>query len=71
MIFAAVEAPAAGSRYLMQERYPQPGKGAPAVPNVTAPAPAPAAAPKKSSAGAVSGSTFFAAVAAAAAVLVL
>lgn len=49
----------------MQERYPEPGKGAPPVANVTEPVPA--AAPKKSSAGTLSSSALLAVAAAAAA----
>jgi len=70
-----VAAPAPNSRYLMQERYPQPGKGAPPIANAStaaAPEPAPAPAPKKSSAGAYStGALPLLAAAAAAAVFVL
>jgi hypothetical protein len=67
---AAAETPAAGSRYLMQERYPPPGKGAPPVAaNSTAATPAPAT--KTSSAGGMSGSALLAVAAAAAAVFAL
>jgi len=69
-----VAAPAPNSRYLLQERYPEPGKGAPALPNATAaaaPAQADAPAPKKSSAGAFSAGALPLLAAAAAAVFVL
>jgi hypothetical protein len=73
LLCAGVEAPAAGSRYLMQERYPQPGKGAPSVANVTTAVKeaVQAAEPKRSSAGTLTGSALLAVAAAAAAVFAL
>lgn len=59
-------APAPAGRYLLQERYPEPGRGAPALANLTANATKGAkaaadkvadAVPKKSSAGSYSSGT--------------